>query len=138
MTLFVSILYFSFGFFGLVHSAIIHNIHARAYTFETFRHRTNLQYFRSNRVTPVLFHYYNTGTRLHGINTEGGAGQQVATERPISMGIVLEEQNRRPATHNTDILNQLESGSRNTSIEVNPAWIMIMYGICLNATCGGA
>ena len=64
IVLFISLVYYSFGFFGVVHTAILHNIHARTYAFETFRHRTNLYYFRSNRATTV-FHYYNTGTRMH-------------------------------------------------------------------------
>lgn len=136
MTLFVSLLFYSFGFFGFVHTAILHNIHARSYVFETFRHRTNLMYFRSNRPT-TSWQYYPMGTRLHGINTEGGAPLQVATERPISMGLVLDEQNRRTATHNNDIPNELQTGSRNTSVEVNPGWVMVLYGICLNAECGG-
>lgn len=137
IVLFVSLLFYSFGFFGVVHTGILHSIHARTYAFETFRHRTNLMYFRSNRGT-ATFHYYNQMTRLHGINTDAGvADQQVATERPISMGLALEEQGRRANIHNQDIYRRIPASGRNTSVEVNPVWVMVLYGICLNSSCGG-
>ena len=135
IVLFVSLVYYAFGFFGIIHTAILHNIHARTYAFETFRNRTNLMYFRSNRTGG--FHYYNEGTRLHGINTEGGGGEQIATERPISLGLTLDESNRTDNTHNQQIFNRVPSSGRNTSVEVNPVWVMVLYGICLNSTCGG-
>jgi hypothetical protein len=137
MVLLVSLVYYAFGFFGIIHTGIVHNIHSRTYMFETFRHRTNLMYFRSNR--PVIFHYYNTMTRLHGINTDSQdfPTDQVATERSISMGLQLNEDGRTTAIHNRDIFNRVPASGRNTSISVNPVWIMTMYGMCLNSQCGG-
>ena len=137
LVLFISLVYYSFGFFGIVHTAILHNIHARTYVFETFRHRTNLMYFRSNRPGAV-FHYYNQMTRLHGINTDAHeASAQVATERPISMGLTLEEHGRQASIHNRDVFQRVPANGRNTSVDVNPAWIMVLYGICLSSNCGG-
>ena len=138
IVLFTSMLYYTFGFFGVVHTGIVHNIHSRTYMFETFRHRTNLMYFRSNRAQNPL-HYYEIMTRLHGINTdsEANASQQVATERSISMGAELNELGRKSSTHNRDVFNRVPASGRNSSVSVNPVWIMTMYGICLNSRCGG-
>lgn len=138
LVLFVSLVYYSFGFFGVVHTAVVHNIHSRTYLFETFRHRTNLMYFRSNRPGSKTQQYYNHMTRMHGINTDTKdfAGEQTATERSISMGLQLNEEGRRASVHNQDVFNRVPSSGRNTSIGVNPVWIMTMYGICLNSRCG--
>ena len=139
LVLFSVMLYYAFGFFGIVHTGIVHNIHARTYVFEVFRHRTNLMYFRSkNRVTQSnATHYYNTMTRLHGINTDtrDGINQQTATERPISLGLVLEEEGRDAAIHNRDIYSRIPASDRNRSVSVNPVWILTMYGLCLNSQC---
>lgn len=137
LVLFVNLIYYTFGFFGIVHTGLIHNIHSRTYAFETFRHRANLMYFRSNRITEPL-HYYTRMTRLHGINTDSQdlPPNQVATERPISMGLELDESGRRASTHSRDVLQRVPSGARNTSVGVNPVWISTMYGMCLNSQCG--
>ena len=137
VVLFVSMIYYTFGFFGIVHTAVLHNIHSRTYAFETFRHRANLMYFRSNRATNPL-HYYNTSTRLHGINTDTQdfPTQQVSTERPIAMGRELEEDGRRSSTHNQEIFERIPASGRNSAVSVNPVWIMVMYGMCLNKDCG--
>ena len=139
VVLFFSMLYYSFGFFGVVHTGIIHNIHSRTYAFETFRHRTNLMYFRSNRLGEVnkMSHYFNRSSRLHGINTEGGGTKQIATERSISMGLSLEEEGRDQNTHNRDIYERIPAYDRNQTVGVNPVWILTMYGICFNSQCGG-
>jgi len=138
LVLFVSLTYFTFGFFGIVHTGLVHNIHARTYAMETFRHRANLMYFRSNRASDPL-HYYNFMTRLHGINTDSVdfPGQQIATERPISMGLNLDENGRQSSIHNQDVFNRVPASGRNSSVSVNPVWIMTMYGMCLNSRCGG-
>ncbi len=138
LVLFVSLIYYAFGFFGIVHTAVLHNIHSRTYAYETFRHRANLMYFRTNRAASPL-HYYNMMTRLHGINTDtqDNPDTQVATERPISMGLSLEESGRRPDTHNSEIFQRVPASRRNTTVSVNPVWILTMYGICLNSRCGG-
>lgn len=135
--LFVSMLYYTFGFFGIVHTAILHSIHARTYVFETFRHRANLYHFRSNRDNNQQYYAFNT--RLHGINTdsEENPSTQIATERPISMGIDVGESGRQQNIHNNDIYTRIPASSRNTRVGVNPVWIMTLYGICLNNQCGG-
>src|SRR5580698_1982900 len=48
IVIFVMLLSFSMGFFGVVHTAVLNSISARAYAFETFRDRTNLNYYRED------------------------------------------------------------------------------------------
>ena len=137
LVLFFVMLYYSFGFFGIVHTGLIHNIHSRTYAFEIFRHRANLMHFRSNDQGPSgpKFHYYNLMVRLHGINTDSqdNAVQQIATERPISFGLVLDESGRDPSTHSDDVYGI--NSERNRSVGVNPVWITTLYGLCLNSRC---
>ena len=139
LVLFSMMLYYAFGFFGIVHTGIVHNIHSRTYAFETFRHRANLMYFRSDGLTSSsqAFHYYNMMTRLHGINTDtqNGANEMLATERPISLGLILEESGRDASVHR-DVYRMPASG-RNRSVGVNPVWIQTVYGLCLNSQCRG-
>ena len=129
-----ALFFYSFGFFGATHTAILHNIHARTYAFETFRHRSNLNYFRSNRPGAVA-HFLQKDSRLHGINSIGGDSDQLATERPISFGLVGEEQGRDVNTHNQQIPQRIPASPRNSSLGVNPIWIMVQYGICFNSSC---
>ena len=138
LVLFSVMLYYSFGFFGIVHTGVVHNIHSRTYAFETFRHRANLMYFRSDNQSSAtnVTHYYKRESRLHGINTDStsNAATQIATERPISLGLVLEESGRDESTHSDDVYGI--TSERNKSVDVNPVWITVMYGICLKSQCG--
>ncbi len=138
VVLFTTMLFYTLGFFGVVHTGVLHNIHARTYAFETFRHRANLRYFRENSGANPL-HYYNKQNRVHGINYDDGNIQanQVATERPITMGLELDESGRQQSIHNSQIYERVPASGRNTSVSVNPIWIKILYGLCLQASCGG-
>jgi len=129
-----SLFFYSFGFFGATHTGILHNIHSRTYAFETFRHRSNLTYFRSNRATNFS-HYNARDSRLHGIKGIGSTSLQEAPERPISFGLVGEEQGRDVNTHNNDIPQRIPASQRNSNLGVNPIWIMVQYGICFNSSC---
>lgn len=135
IVIFVMLLSFGMGFFGIVHTATLHSIGARAYAFETFRGRTNLTYYRedgSGLDTP--FNFTNKGWRYHAVQHESDPRSRfVATARPISIG------NNQPAgdpsveSHNVNIY---QLPTRNQKISVNPAWVMVGYGICLTAVCG--
>lgn len=129
-----ALFFYSFGFFGATHTGILHNIHARTYALETFRHRSNLTYFRSNRASGFS-HYNARNSRLHGINSIGGGSSQLATERPISFGLVGEEQGREAGLHNNQIPQRIPASARNSDLGVNPIWIMVQYGICFNSSC---
>ena len=145
LVLFFSMLSFCFGFFGIVHTGIVYNIHSRTYLFETFRHRANLMYFRTNideeNTYEKALHYYNHESRLHGIDTDVKKfdDQQTATERPLAIFINPKdkaEELNRSATYHHNISNKVGS-QRRTSEGVNPVWITTQYGICLkDIDCG--
>lgn len=137
--IFVFIFLFAYmlGAFGVVHTAIKFSISARTYAFETFRNRTNLVYFRENSSTDSR-QYRDNGNRFHAITTQGG--EFMPTERAIRMGMTIEPgPSRNDITiHNEKVhtADELATGKRNQQVEVSPVWIMVSYGICLNAKCG--
>ena len=140
LVIIIGLVYYSFGFFGVIHTGIVSNIHSRTYVFETVRHRANYMYFRSNRpLEPARkHHYYNVASRLHGIQHEReeaspGSGH-IPVERPIAMGFELEEEGRDTTIHSEDI-RRIATGDRNADLGVNPVWITILYGLCYNAGC---
>jgi hypothetical protein len=137
LVIFVILLSFSLGFFGVVHTAILNSISARTYAFETFRDRTNLNYFREDgsALTGLGPLYLGTkGFRYHAIQHEADSRTLfVATTRTIAMGAVEPEQQTGKDTHNTQIYS---IPIRNENVNVNPVWVMVGYGICLNAGCG--
>jgi len=136
IVLFVVLVSFGLGFFGIVHTAVLHSIGARTYAYETFRQRTNLYYFRedgSGRTRPINFS--KKQWRYHAVQHETDPRERfVATTRPISFGRGTDNVEANLETHNVQIF---QLASRNERVAVNPAWIMVGYGICLNAQCGG-
>ena len=150
LVIFVILLAYSFGSFGIIHTGILNSIAARTYAFETFRNRTNVVYFRDNVRPGETFggaaHFQRKGNRIHGIRQEIKPGDPspgnvsfYATERPLRVGLggIPGDASRTTASiHNdrvfTDVRDQLQ-----TQIGVSPAWVMTQYGLCLNAACGG-
>jgi hypothetical protein len=135
IVLFVVLTSFGLGFFGMIHTAVLHSIAARAYTFETFRQRANLYYFRedgSGLTRPINFS--RKQWRYHAINHESDPRDLfVATARPIAIGRSTAAADASVDTHNQQIF-QLQP--RNERVSVNPGWVMVGYGICMNAQCG--
>ncbi len=135
LVIFVVLTSFGMGFFGIVHTAVLHSIGARTYAFETFRQRANLYYFRENGsglTRPIS--YSKKGWRFHAINHESDLREKfIATTRPIALGRSVASSDTSGETHNQQIFEILP---RNERINVNPAWVMVGYGICLNANCG--
>jgi hypothetical protein len=137
LIIFIVMLSYSIGSFGVVHTGILHSIAARNYAFETFRHRTNLTYFRN-----ISYHFDQVGFRLHAIQTDSAVGADetfLATERRLSFAQGIDELVNRDVAqvHNEQIYQNIKTGARNQSVGVNPVWIKIAYGICLNSTCTG-
>lgn len=141
LIVFVVVCSYAVGSFGAIHTAILHSIAARVYAYETFRHRTDLVWFRDNAyAAPNFFHLKQIGARVHGVGSPENAEVKdrfYATERPLAKGLTSgpDEQGRDPATHNDRVLN-LGDGP-NATLGVSPIWIMTQYGICLNAECQG-
>lgn len=150
-TLFIYMLLinFSLGFFGIVHSGILQSIAARNYTFETLRHRADVVYHRNKDQKP----FDRSGQRYSGIILEHQPGENVgwpATARPIAFassfggtdkdGVNLAARGTAAVKGEQDIHNNqvrtLNESVRNESIGVKSVWIKTVYGICIDSKCG--
>ncbi len=136
IVIFVLLLSFGMGFFGVVHTAVLHSIAARAYSFETYRQRTNLYYFREDGSgLDRPFNFTRKGWRYQAVQHESDTRERfVSTTRPITIGKGAEAGETNADTHNLQIYSLQ---ARNQRYSVNPVWVMVGYGICLNANCGG-
>lgn len=147
LAVFILLLNFGLGFFGVIHSGILNSIAARNYAFETFRNRTNLNYLRDLDQTEegASTGYYNlAGIRYHTVIQEGSGDRNAfrATRRPIKF--TEREGASDPlgtsAEHNSQVA-QVQEGRKVSDIfgsdrsGVDPVWIKSVYGICLNSKC---
>ena len=131
----------SFGFYGIIQTGILNSIAARTYAFETFRHRSNLYFFRENRLQgTVRSNYFSSNTRLHGVNAEdnpiNAVQGSIATERQLAIGITVPDEGRTNASIHNQEVYKIQEGQQNTTVATSPVWIMVSYGICLNEKCG--
>lgn len=135
LVVFVVLLSFGVGLYGSIHTATLHSISARAYAFETFRQRSNLNYFRedaSGLSSPM--HYKTKGFRFHGVSHETDQRTFfISTARPIAIGRSVAAMENNESTHN---LKVFDLQRRNTTVGVNPIWVMVGYGICIDSRCG--
>lgn len=141
---FVFMLCYELGMFGIIHTGIMHSISARAYAFETFKNRSNLYYFRDSPGGSEIYYFKNVGNRTHGVaselKTDADNGLDgVAAERPLRVGIPMEvdtASRNNIELHNKQIFEKISPGKRNQDFKVNPVFIQVQYGICMNVTCG--
>jgi hypothetical protein len=138
LIVFIVIIAYGLGSFGVVHTGILHSISARAYAFETFRNRPNVVYFRDRATGNGYSHFANKETRVHGINSDIAPveGEIFATTRPIAFGRQPANTQTSAEVHNQKIVNKGDARFRRGEGEASPAWIMVGYGICINANCG--
>jgi hypothetical protein len=138
IVIFVVLLSFGMGFYGVVQTAILHSIAARTYAFETFRQRTNLMFYREDGTGESAansMNYSKKGWRYHAVQHETDSRNKfVSTTRPIALGRTVAATDPGENTHNQTIISQLLP--RNERVNVNPVWVMVGYGLCLNAKCG--
>ena len=139
LVIFVMLIGYTFGAFGIIHTGILNSIAARTYAFETMRNRSNVTYFR-DIPGGDNHHFARIGARIHTIKSESDTTSPnfPATERAMQMGLGgTASLGRDDATIHMQKIPNLVPGRRNTQVEVNPVWIMTQYGICINAKCGG-
>jgi Flp pilus assembly protein TadG len=139
LVIFLMLIAYGLGFFGVVHTGILNSIASRAYAFETFRNRSNVTYFR-DKGSAATTHYANIGARIHTVNSEKMAGDtvdegQFATTRNLALGREVANSGTTEAQHNERI-DAIERRNRRGGLEASPAWIMVGYGICINSRCG--
>lgn len=145
LLVFVILLAYSFGSFGIIHTGILNSIASRTYAFETIRNRTNTTYFRDNLIGAnppdgAREHYKVIGNRIHGVKQEGDNSLSSfrATERPLRIGFggIPADQSRQTASiHNQTVFTGIQEKVQ-TQIGVSPVWIMTQYGLCIDAKCG--
>ena len=147
LAVFILLLNFGLGFFGVIHSGILNSIAARNYAFETFRNRANLNYLRDlDQVEArAATGYYNlSGIRYHVVIREGAGAEDrfVATQRSIKFTEreVISDPLGSNTEHNSQV-RQVAEGRRASEVfgddrgGVNPVWIKTVYGICMNSKC---
>jgi hypothetical protein len=136
------LLSFSLGFFGVIHTGILNSMAARNYAFETFNHRTDLGYFRSDIPGDIDTAYHDFQSRVHAIASDKrsrSSKDSQVTSRDITIGWNVTEteyvSEGSEQYHNQEVYN-VRDGFRYTNEGVNPVWIQTSYGICLNSICG--
>ena len=145
------------GSWGLVHTAILHSIASRHGSFVYFNNRADVSYLRDfGGSLPEAIYYGEKGWRFSYVQEEHvfhGSSSVTATSRPVDFtrpldrpgssgaggpfgneGYINDGNFISGAAHN-NIWNLIGIGGRNIK-KVAPAWIMVGYGICLNAKCG--
>ncbi|OFZ19470.1 MAG: hypothetical protein A2Z20_05465 [Bdellovibrionales bacterium RBG_16_40_8] len=147
LIIFVMLLSFQLGFFGIVHTGIMNSMASRAYAFETFRNRSDVTIFRDDDKRE---YYAPHGTRFHSVKDERRhEDEPYATSRPLKFGsdttVVDTSKLAEQDDHNEQIYNPANyvGGNPNIRIDkaryekiVSPAWVMVGYGMCINARCG--
>ena len=129
LVMFIALLSFSLGFFGVVHSGIVNSIAARNYAFNTFNNRTYLKYHRDTKKTSLISHQKNN-FRLHAIVKEGQTEEFfIATQRRIAFAKTHQEGIKGDGDHTDMVTNE------DKDYAYDPVWIKATYGICLNARC---
>ena len=115
LVLFVVLFSYGVGYFAAIHTAILQNIAARTYAFETFRNRSNLMYFRNNLNTGGSAtgdqHYLKKGFRFHGIrdaiDAQVGDAEFIPTKRKIAFASKEKTINENNAQyHNDTVINK--------------------------------
>lgn len=134
------LLRYTYGFFGVIHSATVQSIAVRNYSAETFRHRSRLNYLREADTYDDRYKY-KKGMRLHGMNSEnvprtGNPLWTVAT-RDISYPPRKVEalgSNSYSARQNEQ--RNINPGRRYSEGDgANPIWLSIRYGMCVDFHC---
>ena len=142
MIMFVVLVSFALGFFGVVHTGIVYSIHSRTYAFEALRNRANYNHMRdvdigthSGQRQWVFYQSY--GYRTHGISslehsTRNNGIYPTLRDIKFPQGELHLQEGDLEQVHNQHIY---KLPRRNTKQPVNPVWLMVQYGLCLNAQC---
>jgi hypothetical protein len=149
LIIFIILFSYGLGLFGFIHTGILHSIAARNYAFELIRNRSNIVYFEggNTRGAGSKMHFKDIGYRLFGIQSsklKSGAAQFIPEKRNIAFGPAFATEAVKAHKETGEIANSAQDhldkvnaiGLRNRSIGVSPGWVMVAYGICLDAECG--
>ncbi|MCB0350137.1 MAG: hypothetical protein KDD38_03070 [Bdellovibrionales bacterium] len=140
LIIFVVLLSFGIGFFGVVHTGIMNSMAARTYAFETFSNRSDVTFFRDRRSDGIMLQYSAFQNRFHTVDSELNQDNRLgdatfATTRNIAFGRKIASSQASESDHNVNIYT-IAGRNRKGGVEASPAWIMVGYGICINSKCG--
>lgn len=125
LAVFIILFGLTFGFWTAIHRGTLQSIAARNYAFEVINHRTNFVYHRdssSRGLDGIRSYYRKNGYRFFAVvDKQSGSIRLEPKERGINL-------------FNADFGSIPES---RTGEKVNPIWLKVGYGICLNFDCGG-
>lgn len=133
-----SLIGFMLGFWGMVHKNILNSIAARNYAFETFRNRSNLTYFSD--VSGLKDSYAQSNMRFHAIGSSSSVGEIKAHATPFRFPASKTVQAGNADLHGQRIWESIQKGvevPEGLSPNLTHSWVMVGYGICLNAICEG-
>lgn len=140
MIVVVIVLRYTYGFFGVIHSATLQSIAVRNYSFETFRHRSRLSYLRETIIEDKI--KYKKGARLHGIRDENSAitGSPFWDITVRDITFPKKDANRLGSNNfkaRVSDQSNIRYGRRFTEGDgVDPVWLAIRYGMCVDYKCG--
>lgn len=147
LMMFIVLVNFALGFFGVIHSGILNSIAARNYAFETFRNRADLNYLRDAAGAQAIS-YLGKGFRYHFVVAENEKREEaVATKRPIKFTEVVspadplatanDHEKKVRSIKDKGAVSEVFAGKTKAEGDsgVSPVWIMTSYGICLRASC---
>ena len=142
------------GSWGVVHTAITYSISARHYNFYIFNNRSDLSYLRdcctedwgSDPNKHFLLkardrNWSPSGARFSMINSvvPPDPNQQYSAVRFANFNNRTSDYSSRDkfidGRGHREIYNL--PGDRNRELKADPVWIMVGYGICFDAACGG-
>ncbi len=141
MIVIVVVLRYTYGFFGVIHSATVQSIAVRNYAFETFRHRSRLSYLREVSSLDDRFKY-RKGMRLHGVRDENARlsstpDWDVTVRRITFPAKEAEVLGSNGFLSRIQEQNKINVGRRYSDGDgVDPVWLAIRYGMCIDHRCG--
>ncbi len=121
--IFILLINFTIGFFGVIHSGILNSIASRNYAFETFRNRAHLGYFRDTiGMAPgdLEGSFSELGFRYHGTISEGRSGNEwYATRRALKFTEYLSPGQDSENVHNRKVASVATGGRASDVIETD-------------------
>ncbi len=133
---FVALVGFTIGFYGVTQKMILSSIASRAYGFEQIRHRANVSYLRD--VRGGSDNSYNiTEHRYFTVREPGLDGAVfIAAKMNIDYRDRSPDVASNPDAHNSTAYGDISRQRRNERHYFKNVWVKVGHGICLTSGCG--
>jgi hypothetical protein len=133
--IFMTLMGFTIGFYGISQKMILHSIASRAYGFEQMRHRANITYLRdvkdgnSNSYEVTQLRYFTVREPASGTTFVAAKMGVNYLDRSPTAGANQD-------AHNTSAYEDIVRQRRNERHYFDSVWIKVGHGICLTSLCG--